>query len=161
MTATTSTDGADDLFGDGGDDHLYFDIAEARLATSVLNGGAGIDTLHLDFTQGGIHTLTGRPTGMNSIERLDIRTGRPRTGPGRSAPCAMSPRPTRCGSKATSATTSGLQDDVTGDALTGGDWVEGVTAYAGGENWTHYDYVLNGVVRASVSIDTDVNVYLI
>jgi hypothetical protein len=54
-----------------------------------------------------------------------------------------------------------LENNVAGNALSGGTWVEGTTAYATGEYWTHFDYVFNGIVRASVSIDTDIDLLLV
>jgi hypothetical protein len=54
-----------------------------------------------------------------------------------------------------------LENEVAGHALSGGIWVAGITSYANGEAWTHYDYVFNDVVRASVSIDTDIDVQFV
>jgi hypothetical protein len=54
-----------------------------------------------------------------------------------------------------------LENTVAGNVLSGGNWVEGTTAAAAGESYTQYSYVFDGQVRASVSIDTDIDVVLI
>jgi hypothetical protein len=159
-----SVDGFDQLFGGEGADHIILDGA-ARLGGSgqLIDGGTGIDTLTLRFelADGGVDILTGRPNGVESIERLDIEDGSDQT-------WTWSFNDVRGISDTDALRIEGnvgdtirLEDDVAGNGLSGGTWVEGITTSASGESWTHYDYVFNDEVRASVSIDTDVDVLLV
>jgi hypothetical protein len=157
-----SYEGIDHLFGDAGNDHIEFDNADARLGLAgvEIDGGSGIDTLHLEFTPGISHVMSGR-TNISTIERLDIEDGA-------SVDWTWSFANVRDVSDTNALRIEGdysdtirLENTVAGNVLSGGTWVEGVTAITDGESYAHYDYVFDGQIRASVSIDTDIDVVLV
>jgi hypothetical protein len=128
-----------------------------------MHGGSGYDTLHLDFTEKGTNFMTGLPNAIDGFQRVDIEDSG-------NTDWTLSFRDIRTMSDTDFVTFDGdsgdvirLQDDVAGDSLTGGDWVQGVTQLTADptESFTHYDYVVNGTVAAQVSIDTDIHVFLI
>lgn len=159
-----SVDGADQLYGDDGSDHIELDNAGGRLggAGLLIDGGAGTDTLHLNFDlpSGAVDVLSGR-YGIESIERLDIEDGADQDWTWSFDDVRDISDTNALRIEGNTGDTIRLENNVAGHALTGGTWVAGVTTYAGGETWTHYDYVLNGDIRASVSIDTDIDVVLV
>jgi Ca2+-binding RTX toxin-like protein len=160
-----STDGMDYLSGGSGDDHVRIYNADTRLGTPFLemHGGSGSDTLELVFTAGTSTVVTGLPNEIDGFQRVDIEDKA-------DTDWTLSFRDIRTMSDTDSVTFDGdagdvirLENNVTGDSLTGGRWVQGVTQITSDptESFAHYDYTLNGAVQASVSIDTDIHVFLI
>jgi Ca2+-binding RTX toxin-like protein len=157
-----SWDGIDHLFGESGNDHIEFFHADSRLGLAgiEIDGGSGIDTLHLSFSTGTTHVMSGR-TNISTIERLDIEDGASVDWTWSFANVRDVSDTDALRIEGDSGDTIRLENNVAGNTLSGGTWVEGTTTAAAGESFTHYDYVFNGQTRASVSIDTDVDVILI
>jgi Ca2+-binding RTX toxin-like protein len=160
-----SFDGADYLSGGAGDDNIYISDAGARLGTPGLemHGGSGYDTLHLDFEAKSTTVISGLPNAMDGFQRVDIEDAA-------NTDWTLSFRDIRTMSDTDHITFDGdtgdvlrLENNVAGDSLSGGTWVQGLTEITAdpSESFTHYDYTVHGTVAASVSVDTDIHVFLI
>lgn len=160
-----TTSGADKVYGDDGADHVYVTNAGYRLSAAAgleLRGGSGTDTLFLVQAEGTSLTVNGLGANVSGFEAINIEDTTAGT-------LNLSFRDVIRTSDVDHLRIEGdwrdtvrLQDDVAGDALTGGDWVQGITSGTNdGESYTRYSYQVGNQTLASVSIDTDVDVVLV
>jgi Ca2+-binding RTX toxin-like protein len=159
-----SYDGIDALDGGSGTDLLSFRNVDGRLTQAgiELHGGSGIDTLEIEFAPGTVTTLIGLPVPIDGIEILDIEDKA-------STRWTLSFEDIRDMSDTNRLTIDGNTgdrislDNFAETNLSGGEWVQGVTQTTADptESYAHYDYFRSGEVWASVSIDTDIQVWLV
>lgn len=162
-TMTTSS-GGDKVYGGTGSDHVYVDNAGSHLfdAGLELRGGSGTDTLHLRTPENTSFTILGLGNHVTGFEVIDIEDTT-------SGDLRLSFRDVITTSDTDHLRIDGdwrdevrLENNVAGDALTGGVWVQGVTSILNdSESFTQYSYHRNGEVLATVSIDTDIDVSLV
>lgn len=156
--------GGDKVYGGSGSDDVYVYNAGSHLFETglELRGGSGTDTLHLrtpDGTSLSIDRLGAHVTGFEAINIEDSTSGE----------LTLSFRDVIRTSDTDHLRIEGdwrdevrLENNLAGDALTGGRWVEGLTSVAGdGEAYTRFFYQLDGQTLATVSIDTDIDVALV
>ena len=162
-TLITSS-GADKVYGGDGSDRVIVNNAGSQLLVAglELRGGAGTDTLELR-TQNASLTTNGIGDNVTGFEVIDIEDTTSNT-------MTLSFRDVITTSDTDRLRIDGdfrdevrLENNVAGDALTGGSWVQGLTSLTGDPNeaFTQFTYHVNGQVMATVSIDTDIDVVLV
>ena len=156
--------GGDKVYGGDGSDHVHVNNAGSHLldAGLVLQGGLGTDTLLLR-TQEPSLIINGIGDNVTGFEVIDIEDSTFGTLTFSFRDVITTSDTNRLRIDGDSRDVVRLENNVAGDALTGGSWVAGLTSIQedSSEAFTQFAYQVNGRVMASVSIDTDIDVVLV
>jgi Ca2+-binding RTX toxin-like protein len=156
--------GVDQVFGGADGDEVFLWNVERLFGGTEVNGGAGADTLHIEHSDVEEPLVfDGLPDSVTSFERIYIE------GTGTEELNLSFRDVIRVSSTdhlvidGTDRDTVRLENNVAGDALSGGIWVSAGTQLTAdpSESFARFEYLVNGTVEASMSIDTDINVFLI